>query len=1005
MDEGVLPFIGRARECAVFTRQLDEVIAGRAHFMGIEGEAGIGKTRLLEEVASIARARGVEVVWGRCPEDAGAPPLWPWLQVLQTLVETEAGRATLAGLGPLAAPLATLMPETPTPRWTAALPMELDRRALHEAVLAFLSAFTAQQPLLLIIDDSHWADPASVALLDAVIQGLSPARLLVAAAWRDESVIAGSPLASVLAMTARLATAIRLSLTGLSVAEIEALVKDRRAGPQHSSPHALAERLHARTEGNPFFVQELLRLGEFSGPPPAVRDVLRRRLDRLTSNCRQVLTFAAVAGRDMDLDVLTAATDISEDGMLDALDEAEAARLLLPVAGAPGRYRFSHALVRETLYDSLTAGRRMRIHRRIAAILESRPGAPTVERLAALAYHFHESAEIGNQAKAAGYAHLAGRAALAATAYEDAERRFETGLAMLDQAGIDDASLRFELLLGRAEARRLGGLAGVQDAHVAAAEVARKGGPRALARLALSYGDAWPDLYVPDPLMISLLEETVAAGSILEPAMLARLYASLTFAARLSYSAERLDQLSRDGLDLARQSGDVAALGAALHGRYTFYFTLSRALEERIELALELVALGERHAVTIFQSNGHLWALWGYIIAGRMDEARLHGEAYKRLAGRLRQAASDIWVAVQRGYWLLLAGDWPAASNAIADLVAVGTRHHQPVVGMFAAAQQFVIAKELGGLAAVVEPFRIAAAAMPRAIIYRCVVAFVLWHMDRRAEAVGEFRQLVDHDLAVSVREENWTAALALLAELCADIGDAERAALLYDLLLPFEGQMVTTSAVYFRGAVSQYLGRLAMTVEHWDTAAQHFAAALALTERAGARPWSAWTEYDQALLWLRRVRAANSSTVAQDEAQHQRWLDQAGVHLRAAQTVAEELGMVVLFARLQDLAFELTSIRLPLSDALPVGALNTEPEGPVISAAVAVPAVGLTTRELEVLALVAAGHSNREIAEQLVLSTFTVDRHLVNTYRKINARGRADAVAWAFRHGLGPHV
>ena len=358
-----------------------------------------------------ARARGARILTGRCWEAGGAPAYWPFVQSLRAYVREVAPELLRAQLGAGAVELAQILPELrellpglPEP---ASLDSEGARFRLFDATAEFFRNASASRPMVLVLDDLHAADPPSLVLLRFLARELGSTHLLVLGALRDVDPVPGQPLAEMLVEVAREPGSRRLSLGGLSEREVMEYVE--RTAPTIASPE-LAAALHEETEGNPLFVGETVRLLSLEGIrpdsagdlrlaiPQNVRDVIARRLTHLSEECNRVLLLASVLGREFALDALARMGGLSVDELLDQLDEAIAARVVSDVPGGPGRLRFSHVLIRDTLYDGLTTPRRVRLHRLAAEVLEdlyrdSLEGhqEETPEHVLALARHWFEA--------------------------------------------------------------------------------------------------------------------------------------------------------------------------------------------------------------------------------------------------------------------------------------------------------------------------------------------------------------------------------------------------------------------------------------------------------------------------------------------------------------------------------------------------------------------------------------------------------------------------------------
>jgi class 3 adenylate cyclase len=483
-------FVGREVELGRLSTALGDAVAGQGRLILVGGEAGIGKTRIAEELGAEARARGVRVLWGRCYEEGeGAPGYWPWIQILRAYVSSRMPAALAAELGAGAAELAQLVPEVakamPGLQPPPAVEPRLARFRLFDAVSSFLHATSRRNGLVLIFDDLHWADPGSLLLLQFVARELTDTRLLVVGTYRDVEVNRRDPLSDTLAELVRQPATARLSLSGLDKAEVARCIS-AIAGAEPAAD--LVAALHQQTEGNPFFVGEVVRLlvseerlnvaGLLTaGVPQGVREVIGRRLNRLSDGALQLLTVASVQGREFDLDVVGHAANLSAEEVLGWVEEAINARLVVEAdGGQDGRCRFAHTLVRDTLHEELSITRRKLVHRRVGEALAALRVGELDEHLAELAYHFFRAASPGAAGPALDYAVRAGRRALALLAYEQAVSHYEQALQALQLEAPTDLEQRCELLLALGQSqRRAGGRRQARQTLLQAADLARQG--------------------------------------------------------------------------------------------------------------------------------------------------------------------------------------------------------------------------------------------------------------------------------------------------------------------------------------------------------------------------------------------------------------------------------------------------------------------------------------------------------------------------------------------------
>ncbi|HEY2201541.1 MAG TPA: BTAD domain-containing putative transcriptional regulator, partial [Solirubrobacteraceae bacterium] len=437
-------FVGRERELSELVVALDDAISGQGRLVLLTGEPGIGKSRLGEELAGRARAVGAHVLSGRCWEAGGAPAYWPWVQMMRAYASGTDADLLRRQLGASGGELATLVPELrercpefPDPRSSEA---EGARVRLFDAAVSLLTSAAQTRPLLLLLDDLHAADEPSLLLLRFLARELSKSRMLVLGAYRNVDPTVRDPLSATLAELAREPVTRRIELVGLDESEVaEYIGWIASTAPDRSVVAAV----HAETDGNPFFIGEVTRLllkeGALEGTgaparirvPLSVSDVIGRRLERLSADCRRVLSVASVFGREFPIQAVARFSDLSDRHLLEVLDEAMAERILGAVPDAPGHLRFAHALIRDTLYEDLTHARRVRLHERAGEVLEAVYGDALESHLTEVAHHFAEAVPTGNVQRAVAYARRAGDRAARLLAFEEAARLYRLALSLV----------------------------------------------------------------------------------------------------------------------------------------------------------------------------------------------------------------------------------------------------------------------------------------------------------------------------------------------------------------------------------------------------------------------------------------------------------------------------------------------------------------------------------------------------------------------------------------------
>ncbi|HXA42688.1 MAG TPA: AAA family ATPase [Candidatus Solibacter sp.] len=459
-------FVGREQETAALTRRLELALGGQGGLVMIGGEPGVGKTRLSKELAAIAAKRGMRVLTGHCYETAGTPPYVPFVEILETSLVEAGAQGFRVALGEGAAEVARIMPELrrvfpdlPPP---LQLPPEHERHYLLNSLTGIVTRAASRGPLLMIVEDLHWADEPTLLLVQNLAERLVDAPVLIVGTHRDSHVDIGEPLTRTLEALHRRRLVHRMALKGLDREGVRAMLV-ALAGQQF--PEGLVESIFDETEGNAFFVEEVFRflvendrlydqsgrffdaiaLGELD-VPEGVRLVIGRRLENLNAEDRESLAAAALIGRWFSFKLLQEVADSDADTLLDGIDKAEAAGLLVPSTEAgQARFSFAHELIRQTLVTGLSPARRQRIHLRIADALERMHSDNIDNRVAEIAHHLASAGEAAEAERTAGYLVRAGDRALGAAAFEDALRLYEQAVAILPPDSPAGADARRQL--------------------------------------------------------------------------------------------------------------------------------------------------------------------------------------------------------------------------------------------------------------------------------------------------------------------------------------------------------------------------------------------------------------------------------------------------------------------------------------------------------------------------------------------------------------------------------
>lgn len=864
-------FVGRAEEMSKLRGALEEAFAGRASLSLVAGEAGIGKTRLAQEICTYARLRGAQTLFGRCYEGGAAPAFWPFAQVLRDLVEEGGREIQDLARGEAAPILAQVLAEHEE------APADGDgespgRFRLFDGVARFLAAASRHRPLQIVVDDLHWGDGPSLALLQFLVRELDQARISILVTYRDAEIEPRGLVAKCIASLRRASRSTPLELRGLIPTDVRALVESTEG---RSMPSQVLDRIVSDTEGNPFFVEEMLRNfeegNELEAPgaesagapgslPEGVRDVIGQRLARLSEECQDVLVAAAAIGREFGLALLERVSGVERGALLGLLDEAESARVVAEVPGVLGDWRFEHALMRETLYDRLRTVERIELHRRIGEALEGMSQGAAEPPLAELAHHFHQAALGGSADKAVDYAIRAGRAAVDGLAFEEAALQFGRAFELSGYVSEPDPVERCRHLLAQAEAyHRCGDREASQEAFLRAAGMARslrgahpEASATALGRAAFGLGGIWGTVGVLEQPVVDLLAEAVSVQEG-DSALHARLLARLSVAYYWSDQVERRLDLSRQAREMAARAGDPTTRIYVLDASH-FALWGPDTLEERLTLAGEMVELaseyGELGSAT--PGSGHFWRIIDQLEAGDIVSVDRDIETYSRLAEQWKQPHFHWYASVARAMRALLAGRLEEGKRLAEESFALGEGSQGENAAHFFAVQQIEIARLEGELASLVEPATAMVRRYPAIPAWRAALTALQASLGEFDAARDQLDRLAANSFEDVPRDANFLVIGYFLAEAVWILKDEERAALLYEMLSPFGAHnVVLGNAAVCVGSVSHSLGRLAAILGKDEEAAEHFTRAISTHRSMGARPAEARTQvaYADALL------------------------------------------------------------------------------------------------------------------------------------------------------------
>ncbi len=871
--------VARDTEGAMLTDAYKRAAAGEGRAVVlVSGDAGVGKSTLIAEAARRAAKEGACVLLGRCQEDVSASYA-PFAEALHHFVahapepvlrrHVEAHGGDVASMVPA---LGQRLGAVPAPTRTDP---DTERYLLYGAVAGLLTAASTLQPTVLVLDDLQWSDSQSLRLLRHVVTTVESPRFLVLGTFRDTELSASNPLRDLLGALQREPGISRIELKGFDDTGVLAFMEAAAGQRLEEAATDLAHTLCLETEGNPFFVGEVLRslmetgaiyqddrgrwtaAGEMSEMvlPNSVREVISARVGRLGAQAGRVLSMAAVIGRDFDFDLLDAVTDLGQDELLDVLDAASGAALVREVPDVAGRYSFSHALTQHTLYQGLPTVRRTRAHRQVAEAIEATVGKTSGARVGELAHHWLSASQPANAGKAIGYARQAGEAALAALAPDDAVRYFSRALHLAERAPEDDPVVDCDLRLALGEAQRQAGLPGSRETFLDAAHRAQQldATDRLVAAALGNSRGFFSSIGVIDADKVAVLESALGALANDDGRERALLLATLCSELALGTTLDRRQELADAARAMARRLGDPDTVIRTLN-LVCDPLQVPSTLNERMVDAKEALELSEHLGDPDLLFWTGAYSRLAAVQAGDFEMARRCLATMRAVISGLRQPTM-MWVTLfNDAADALLTGDHDQAERLATAALDIGTESGQPDAFGFYGAEMIGVRRQQGRYGELVPLIEQIAAENPALPVFRATLAE--GHME--AGNVDTARQMLDAaaaNLTSLPYDVVWIFAVASYADVATELQAEAAARLLLDLLAPFDDQVLFIGATA-GSPVAYYCGGLESVLGLYDQAETHFAKAAELNARGQMKFAAAVTH----LGWGRMLSARGGS-------------------------------------------------------------------------------------------------------------------------------------------------
>jgi DNA-binding SARP family transcriptional activator len=889
--------VGRERELEAISDAYKRVIGGGGREMLlVSGEAGLGKTTLVAEAARVAFGDGACVLFGHCDEDLTRPYQF-FAEALEHYVTHAAEDRILrymttygSELSRLAPSLLSRVPDLPSSKATDT---DSERYLLFAAAVGLVAMVSEYQPVVFVLDDLQWADKGSLALLRHLVATEQSREILILATYRDSELTYADALRETLGVLRRHEGVGRIELTGLDDSAVVSYLEAASGQDLDEAGVGLAHAVFRETDGNPFFVSEVLRHLSETGAiyrevngrwvvgdtlehmdlPDSVREVIGGRVVRLGKIAERVLGLAAVIGRDFDLDVLSRTTGTSENDLLDILDAAAAVALVGELSDAPGRFSFTHALIQHTLYEDLGPTRRSRAHRRVAEALEEVYGEHPGTRVGELARHFVAAIQPIDVSKAISYSRQAGDAALTALAPADALRYYTQALELITQGAASDPVLELDLLIGVGTAQRQIGDATFRDTllracrramelddtdHLVAAALANNRGTNSTVGAV-------------DVEKIEMLEkalERLPSGHADRALVLATLCSELT----IGGSLDRRQSLAREALAIAKENGDNPTI-VRVHNLIGLPLAVPQLLQQSLDRTSDALRRAEQIGDPIMLCAAASGRRYTAACNGDIEEMDRCLEIKRPLVERLDQPFLN-WVhTLQLSTRALIAGDAAEAERLAGEALQIGGDGGQPDAIVIFGVQMIMVSLWRGTLDALLPLIEQTVVDNPELPVFVAALALAHAETGRTEEARTLLTDFATRDFHLPL-DATWLTGMIAYADAATECRDPQFVGPILEQLEPYAGQWLY-SDIATAGPVSRSVGDLLTVLGRYSDAETQFARAADSSNQAGAMYFAARTDLswgrmlaerhtpgdrEQARSFLTRARQAGSS-------------------------------------------------------------------------------------------------------------------------------------------------